>query len=158
MSCPSSAPPLPHGYDPAGVADALITVAERSFFAYAEAVGPEGVAAVAGKWYQGSVTFVGPFSGRLTLALPVALARDLSMAFLGLEPDAVVGDVEVCDLVGELSNMVCGSWLTGLPEQSCFELTHPEVRLTEMAAPEGIVVAVNEQPVVIHLEIAAGER
>jgi CheY-specific phosphatase CheX len=158
MSCPSSAPPLPHGYDPGGIADALITVAERSFFAYAEAVGPESVAAVAGKWYQGSVMFLGAFSGRLTLTLPAALARDLSTAFLGLESDAVVEDSQVCDLVGEFSNMVCGSWLTGLPEQSCFELTHPEVRTTEAAAPPGIVVAVNDQPVIIHVQITAGER
>jgi hypothetical protein len=158
MSCPSSVQALPHDYDPALLAEAMVTVAERSFFAYAEVSGPECVEVASGGWYEAAVSFRGPFSGRVLLALPSSLARDLSMSFLGLEPDAVLADPSVADLVGEISNMVCGSWLTGLPETACFELTHPEVRTIDAAPDDGMVVAVNDQPVVLHLEIAPGQQ
>src|SRR5260221_8521705 len=116
MSCSSSAAARRPAHDPAALADALIAVAERSFFAYAElgALDPSYVAAAG--WYQASISFCGPFSGAATLALPVALARELWASFLGLEPDQSIEDDAVRDLVGELTNMAAGSWLSGRME------------------------------------------
>jgi chemotaxis phosphatase CheX-like protein len=157
MSCPSSVPALRPAHDPAALAEALIRVAERSLFAYAELAATDQVLVTASGWYEASVSFTGPFSGCVRVALPVGLARDLWASFLGLEPDVAVDEVAVCDLVGELANMAAGSWLTGRGETSCFDLTHPEVR--QVAAPPAAdaVVSVNDQPVAIVLRVAPGE-
>jgi hypothetical protein len=156
MSCPSSAQALHPAHDPAALAAALVSVAERSFFAYAEATAPDDVVLTAGAWYEARVSFQGPFSGSMTLALPAALAHELYVAFLGLEADAAIDADAVRDLVGELANMACGSWLTGVHATSCFDLTHPDVQAIETAPPTDIVVMINDQPVAMALQIAPG--
>lgn len=157
MSSQSSAPLV----DAAGVealAAALVGVAERSFFAYAEATAPDHVVSTTGGWYEALVSFRGPFHGTVGLTLPVELARELCASFLGLEPDDIVEDAAVRDLAGEFANMACGTWLTGLEAASCFELTHPVVRAIDAAPAADVVVAVNERPVVIVLRTEAGGR
>jgi hypothetical protein len=142
--------------DPAAIAAALIAVAERSFFAYAEPAAPEHVVSTGGGWYSASVAFDGPFGGYMTVALPVDLARDLCAAFLGIEAADISDEAAVQDLAGEFANMACGTWLTSLREASCFALEHPEVRLADAAPAADVVVAVNDRPVVIQLWLGAG--
>jgi hypothetical protein len=160
MSCPSSAPTHPRASDSTALVGALVAVAERSFFAYAEPyvepAGREAVGTVTDGWYQASVSFQGPFTGCVLVALPIGLARDLCVSFLGVEPDATIPDSAVCDLAGELTNMVCGSWLSGLGESSCFDLSHPEVRRIPAPPAAGMVVAVNDLPAIVGLGSAAG--
>jgi Chemotaxis phosphatase CheX len=158
MSCPSSTPTLQPAHDPAALADALINVAERSFFAYAELAPADWPIVASGGWYQASVSFRGRFSGSMSLTLPVDLARDLWAAFLGLESDLAADHVAIRDLVGEIANMTCGSWLTGRRETSCFDLAQPDVRAVDVAPAADIVVVVNDQPVAIVLHIAPGDQ
>jgi hypothetical protein len=158
MSCQSSAPPVQPAHNPAALATALVRVAERSFFAYAEPAAREPIGPTTGGWYEASVSFRGSFSGRVTLTLPVALAHDLWASFLGLESGAAAADAAVRDLAGELANMVCGAWLTGLSDASCFELAHPDVLATDATPTADMVVTVNDQPVAIALHVESGDR
>jgi hypothetical protein len=135
--------------DPSALAAGLISVAERSFFAYAEPAAPDRVVSVAGGWYLASVSFRGPFDGAVAIALPVTLARDLCAAFLGEDADALA-ESAVSDLAGEFANMVCGTYLTRLTGfDRCFELAHPDVAPLECAPAGDFVMAVNEQPVIV---------
>ena len=58
------------------------------------------------------VSFSGPSSGQVHVSVPQALARDLFAAFLRFADSGAANDAEVSDVVGEFTNMVCGSWLT----------------------------------------------
>lgn len=158
MCSQSSVQPVQPPVDPAALAAAIVAVAERSFFAYAEPNPPEHVISTAGGWFEATVRFRGPFCGHVAVALPVALAQELCAAFLGAEPDAPPDTSAVLDLTGEFSNMVCGTWLTGLAEASCFELAHPEVRAIDAAPAADIVVGVNDQPVVVVLRVSPESR
>jgi hypothetical protein len=137
---------------------ALADVGERSFFAHVEACdaarfGRE--AASASSWIRSSVVFEGPFGGAVCLAVPDALARDLLGAFLGAEGGSMPPDDALFDLVGELTNMVCGAWLT----RGChgrFELRHPEVARMHTGeqhpdARERLDCLVNDQPCYLRL-------
>jgi hypothetical protein len=154
MSSPSSLQNPPR-VEAAAIAAALVAVAERSFFAYAEPAAPEHVVSTGGGWYAACVAFDGPFAGDMTVALPVDLARDLCAAFLGIDAADIADEDAVRDMAGEFANMACGTWLTSLGESSCFGLIHPEVTLTDAAPTADVVVAVNDRPVVIHLRIGA---
>jgi len=133
------------------IVSAVVTVAERSFYAWAEPTVLEAVEWPAGPWWDASVSFDGPLAGRLSFALPDHLARQLLSSFLGLESDEEMGDAALGDFVGEFANMACGAWLTSLAQSECFRLQHPEV--TSLAArPDGTflaVVMVSDVPVVI---------
>ena len=138
------------------VTDAIISVAERSFFAYAEPVPAGDEVAMPGDCYEMSVAFAGPFAGVVSLVMPVALAHELCLSFSGLGPDEPLADGAVSDLAGEFANMACGTWLTSLEQAVCFSLAHPVVGRAGAVVPEqGAVVRINEQPVGVRLELVS---
>ena len=141
------------------VREALIEVAENSFFAFVDPVEAESAAellATAPGWLQATVVFEGAFGGAMEIALAEPLAVELFTSFLGLEPDAIPDDERLFDLVGELGNMICGSWLTRSCQRRRFDLHHPVVtRLpgpeAPQATPDRLVVTLNGQPVCLRL-------
>jgi CheY-specific phosphatase CheX len=143
----------------ATLVDAITNICETSFFAMAEPPSPELLASLPSHeaWYQGDVTFRGPFDGRVRVALPVALAEEMFAAFLGCDEDDDANPAEIQDVVGEFTNMVCGTWLTGLNEADVFALEHPTVNTAHAPVMlEPMVLAVNDMPVVIGVDIEAG--
>jgi hypothetical protein len=132
--------------------DAVTRVAERSLYAYAEPVS-EGIMpeAIDGGWHVAAVRFTGPFGGRMSLAVPAMLGRNICAAFLG--DDEVDDDAAVRDLVGEFANMTCGTWLTSRQESGCFELSHPEVTDATSAPRCDVAFVINEMPVQLSLEV-----
>ncbi len=139
--------------DPTPITDALLHVAERSFFAWAEPAAVPETSPDGEGWRHAAVVFRGEFDGRMTFSLPDALARDLYAAFLGLAPDDPVEESALCDLLGEFANMVCGTWLTRIQRAHAFSLDRP---VAAAAAPAGAPLAaalVNDQPVVVALAL-----
>src|SRR4051812_30821820 len=137
MSSPKSAL-TPAAPDTDGLSTALVNVAERSFFAFAEPL-PGSAAGAAlempGDCYELSVAFTGAFAGIVRLVMPIALARDLCAAFSGFGPDEPLPEDAVSDLAGEFANMACGTWLSSLEESICFSLAHPLVTRMPAGTP-----------------------
>jgi CheY-specific phosphatase CheX len=141
------------------VREALVEVAESSFFAFVDPVEADvagELLAMVPVWIQATVAFEGAFGGAMQIALAEPLAIELFGSFLGLEPGDGPDDAKLFDLVGELCNMVCGSWLTRTCQSRRFDLHHPEVmRLTAAEAPQAgadrLVLTLNGQPVCLRL-------
>ncbi|MGE3957577.1 MAG: chemotaxis protein CheX [Vicinamibacterales bacterium] len=136
---------------------ATASVCETSFFAFTEPASAEVLAQIPAEesWFHSIVDFTGPMSGRVTVMVPSGLARELFGAFLGFDENDVYNNAELHDMVGEFGNMVCGTWLTSLGREQCFDLAHPEVVLGGIPAPDehGIVLAVNDRPVLVRAEV-----
>jgi hypothetical protein len=140
------------------VRDALVEVAENSFFAFADPLDAEQfgeLASAVPTWLRAQVTFDGAFGGRMTFTVPEQLGQELFASFLGESPDELADDGRLFDLVGEFGNMVCGSWLTRTCQRRRFDLQHPEVQrmegLGEFEPSANLLVAVNGQPVALNL-------
>jgi CheY-specific phosphatase CheX len=141
------------------VREALVEVAENSFFAFVDSVEADAAGellANAPGWIQATVAFEGAFGGSMRIALAEPLAAELFVAFLGLDPGDLPDDDRLFDLVGEFGNIVCGSWLTRSCKSRRFDLHHPEVvRLTTAEAPQAradqLVLSLNGQPVCLRL-------
>ena len=115
---------------------AAVSVLETMFYRAVEVSQPGNLAdlpAVKGCWLHSSVTFSGAFSGSVVCWLPQSLAETLTRDFLGLSEDDAVDGGQRTDLVAELSNMICGRWLSTLQHPIPFALTHPAV----VEEPEG---------------------
>lgn len=126
-------------------------VAEQSFFAFAEAAEPSlDEITGSGEWMEALVHFSGPVAGRFVVTLPAGLGAELCAAFLGCGPDEPLDPHALDDLVGELANMACGTWLTDVRRSDAFALSHPDVRRVP-APPEMPLVwmACNGQPVAL---------
>ncbi|MCX6537698.1 MAG: hypothetical protein NT151_01995 [Acidobacteria bacterium] len=148
--------------------EALVNVAQESFFAFAEAcetdrfsealvaVGAQS-AGSANDWLRSRVEFEGAFAGVIELTLPYALAADLLMSFTGLMPDEVVPESHVFDSTGEFANMVCGTWLTHACARRRFDLRSPVVTpagppVERVTDGQEALMLVNDQPVSMRLE------
>ena len=133
------------------VTDAIASVAERSFFAYAEPL--TAAVPMPGDCYEIRVAFTGAFTGIVRIVMPASLAVDLCTAFAGIEPGDEIEPANVADLAGEFGNMACGTWLTSLGESACFSLSHPQVRPCGDAASLPAVMLINDQPISVTLDL-----
>lgn len=131
--------------------DAVIRVSERSLYAYAEHVPKDLMpATIDGGWHVASLQFRGPFSGSISMAVPVLLSQQICGAFLG---DDVQDETAMRDLVGEFANMACGAWLTGIEATACFDLTHPEVDATRQVPSCDLAFVINDLPVMLSMSV-----
>ena len=75
--------------------------------------------------------FSGTPSGRLQVSLNEAAARSIACNFLGEDRPELVSKSDMEQVLGELSNMVCGSVLSRMDAQAVFSLSHPELKTIE---------------------------
>jgi hypothetical protein len=168
MSFPLSTDRL-HGPEAlAALGIAAVRVAEDSLFTYAEPCDAGRTSAMlrdrgtGEPWLVASVAFTGPFVGAVRVSLPATLAADLAYAFCGIAADELAAD-QVADFAGELTNMVCGLWLTQTHRAERFELAAPRVVAAAAAdvargfdpAAGAFGIALNDAPVVIALAPAS---
>ena len=151
---------LPDLFSPdvtAQVVGAIASVAERSFFADVQTCDRARFEEVAGTgaWLVATVHFrEGACAGALSCTVPHDLARSLLDAFTGRDPLDPEPDREALfDLVGELSNMICGTWLTRMATAQAFTLSRPVVQVVSgrptLGSPDATLVAVNDLPLAV---------
>ena len=102
-----------------------------------------------------SLRFVGDISGRFGVSLDFPTARSLAANFLG-EDEAEVSPGAVEEVVGELSNMLCGSVMSRVEGENKFVLSHPEPAspLAISAADDVLVSALETDSGVITVWVA----
>jgi hypothetical protein len=131
-----------------GIEAALSVVAAEGFCALVETAPADWRADCApdSKWLEAKVAFRGTTNGTITCRLPRLLAADCAAAFLGASDDEL-SDAVLTDMVGELSNMVCGVWLSRTYPAGLFQLEHPEhAVVAEAPGDDWLVVSVNGLP------------
>lgn len=64
---------------------------------------------VEGDALLGSITFKGDIEGCLTICCNVTCARIIAANMIGMDPSEEISEEEVCDAIGEVTNMVMGS-------------------------------------------------
>jgi CheY-specific phosphatase CheX len=159
---------LPDLFSPdvtAQVAGAIALVAEKSFFAEAEPCDRARFDELtcASDWLVATVQFrEGTCAGALTCTVPHDLARTLLDAFTGRDPlDAEPDREALFDLVGELSNMICGTWLTRMATAQAFTLSRPVVEMVSerpsVHSADATLVAVNDLPLAVSVASLGAE-
>lgn len=105
--------------------DAVTEVLETMFFA---SVGEETAEGCAGDSLIATLRFVGSPSGSFSLAVSREAAVEMAANFLGCEEDEggdEAGSGQPEEVVREMANMVCGSFLSRVEGGSHFELEAP---------------------------------
>ncbi len=72
------------------------------------------------------VGFAGETAGVLHLRVPAETAGVLASNFLGAQPGEPLTGEQIDEVVRELSNMLCGAFLSRHEAEQIFELTSPE--------------------------------
>ena len=157
MSSPSPRPAQTLADHYEALRGTLIEVADCSFSAIVARSDQEHFREAAKRvqlWIGASVLFEAALAGAVLVVVPETLARDLFQASLGAERGVVPMDARLFDLVGELTNMVCGGWLARTVNHH-YALRPPEIsRLQrEQVMPEAdcLLVTINRQPCLVRL-------
>ena len=148
-SSTNSCAPVTPLADLASIEQAVMNVAERSFFAFAEAVALSTAADLVANGapaLTSAVHFSGPSRGQMRVTMPVTLARELAQQFSG-DPSLEFSDADLTDMAGEFTNMVTGAWLTAADASSMFDLTAPEVTRVDSTPAVALMMQINGQPV-----------
>jgi CheY-specific phosphatase CheX len=85
------------------------------------------------------VDFAGETSGCLALRITVEAARSIAAGFLG-EDDGALSEVQVGEVLCELTNIVCGSLLSRIESGTTFRLDSPQIAAPENSASGEAVV------------------
>jgi CheY-specific phosphatase CheX len=72
-----------------------------------------------------ALTFDGDLQGRFGLQIGASAAFEVAANFLG-EDQSGVSTSEVAEVIGELTNMLCGSLVSRSTSKRTFTLSHPE--------------------------------
>jgi CheY-specific phosphatase CheX len=81
--------------------------------------------APSGEWVCTSLDFRGSRTGSLGVRAPLATARTLAESFLGAEPETI-STSQCFEVLGEMTNMICGAVLSRLAHEEQFSLSHPQ--------------------------------
>jgi len=95
-------------------------------------------AAAGEAWMAARVTFRGPRSGAFGIGAPLPTAKTLAANFLG-QDEAEIQDAQMEEVFCELSNMICGAFLSRLGGDNVYDLSHPVRDDAVSQAGEGVV-------------------
>ncbi len=112
------------------------------------------------------MTFEGPMSGSMLLAVPDAMCPVLAENILGLEPDDEEVMEKARDALNEVLNVTCGNVLTSLAgEEPVFDLTVPEAATIDSdewqalaTDPNTVAVQVDEFPALLRISLNSSEK
>ena len=102
---------------------AVVSAFELMCFTAIEPAGDDAVCADG--ILRGEVEFEGDAAGRLRLEMPLSAARSIASGFYGAGDDMHQNQVEA--VVGEMTNVICGSMLSTFSPDGGFCLSTPEV-------------------------------
>jgi len=111
-------------------------VLETMFFSTVLAEPEESASSLPEDSVTAQVRFRGNPCGEFTVGLALPAAQSAAENFLGLEFGAITHE-QVCGVVREMANMICGSVLTRIESDTLFELLAPEILEDGQAARTG---------------------
>jgi len=84
-----------------------------------------------GEHLLGTIGFSGKVVGQVYLRMSLASGRTIAAGILGLKPEELESTAEVCDVAGELLNIMTGNFKSNLCDAGLdCKLTPPDVKTT----------------------------
>lgn len=111
-------------------------VLETMFFSTVFAEPEDTAASLPEDSVTAQVRFRGNPGGVFAVGLALPAAQSVAENFLGIEPGSITHE-QVCGVVREMANMICGSVLTRIESDTLFELLAPEILDSMQAVPVG---------------------
>jgi chemotaxis protein CheX len=102
----------------------------------------------------GSITFKGNIEGCLALRCGLPCAKTIAANMLGMDPTEEISQMEICDAIGEVSNMILGSVKSRIQE-SAGEL---QVSIPTVVSGQNLENSLGEGASTILLKVNTGDE
>jgi CheY-specific phosphatase CheX len=113
--------------------EAVDEVLERMFFA--QTLGDAPVAEPVADEVAVQLSFAGEPAGSMHLRLTSAASREIAADFLGIDASEIA-DTQISEVIRELANMICGSFLSRVESAAMFQLGVPRIVSPSEELPE----------------------
>lgn len=138
---------------------AFCEVLNRQVFLFADPVPDGEFEAGEGTFQAATIRFRGEVEGRITMALPDSMMREIAANFLGMDADDPFVAAKSGDACKELLNVACGHILTALKgDGPIFDLSIPELASVDAhkvadwaAGPDALPFDVDGSPVLLRV-------
>ncbi len=142
------------------LAKVFARVAEDLAFMFTESPDEELDEPAGNAFAKAHMSFHGPFSGTLSVAVPESMCAQIASNVLGLDPGDELFIQQPYDALKELLNVTCGNLLTAMAgEEPVFDLQPPEVTVLDRAgwdafkdSPGTVPFIVEDEPVLLSLQ------
>lgn len=146
------------------LAETLRVVAQRQAFVFSEELDVEEAEPPSeeGLLFLAAISFSGPSSGTVKLAMPESVCDLVAENILGLEGGQAASlREEAKDVIGELLNVLCGQFLTAVEgDKPVFNLSVPHMRELEETDWNSLreepccrAISIEGSPVLVSLEL-----
>ncbi|MBI5118466.1 chemotaxis protein CheX [Candidatus Poribacteria bacterium] len=116
------------------VSEVFCDVLEKLAYMFGESIPKEDFPGTGADYVQAAMTFSGPMTGKLTLAVPRAMSVEVAANVLGMEPGDELVETRSSDAIKEMLNVICGHVLTAVAgEEPVFELSAPTLEALDEA-------------------------
>lgn len=117
------------------LSDVFLSVVEQLAFMFGAPCGNEEIDDFDGPWVRARLDFRSRRSGRLTLAVPELMSREIAANILGLDPDDIASGTVAEDALKEMLNVAAGHLVPALHgEDVAFDLGVPRLECLDQAA------------------------
>ncbi|MBI5095373.1 MAG: chemotaxis protein CheX [Candidatus Hydrogenedentes bacterium] len=141
--------------------DVFCDVTEKLAFMFGEPSEKDELPPVDTECIEARMTFAGPMTGSLTMAVPVEMCPIIAANVLGMEPDDESVQARATDALTELLNVICGNILTAIAgEQPVFDLTVPTAHALSaedwaklLEDPDTLAFVLEDLPALLQLKL-----
>ena len=113
------------------LAQALVKTFQTMLGSKLESIDPMSAIPLDGEHLLGTIGFSGKVVGQVYLRMSLASGRTIASTILGLKPEELQSNTEVCDVAGELLNIMTGNFKSNLCDAGLdCKLTPPDVKPT----------------------------
>jgi len=113
------------------LAQALVKTFQTMLGSKLESIDPNTATPLDGDHFLGTIGFSGKVVGQVFLRMSLASGRTIAAGILGLKPEELQNNTEVCDVAGELLNIMTGNFKSNLCDAGLdCKLTPPDVKTT----------------------------
>lgn len=148
-------------YDMTVLAKTFCRVLEQTAFMFAEETAKNRCSLLDNSFFCSTISFKGPSEGNITLCVPESISSEIAANTLGIDSDQNTSPQMLEDTVKELTNILCGQFITEVEGTvPVFSFSPPVIKKlqrenwkTFLASPNSTSVKIDETPLILNLEM-----
>lgn len=148
-------------YDMTVLSKTFCRVLEQTAFMFAEEADKKNCSLPDSSFFCSTISFRGPSEGNITLCVPESISPEITANTLGIEPGQDISDKMEEDTVKELTNILCGQFITEVEGTApVFDFTPPEIRKLPrenwknlLVSDNSTAVKIDQIPLLLKLEM-----
>ncbi|OGV50418.1 MAG: hypothetical protein A2017_15565 [Lentisphaerae bacterium GWF2_44_16] len=148
-------------YDITVLSKTFCRILEQTAFMFAEEADKNRCSLIDNSFFCSTISFKGPSEGNITLCVPEGISSEIAANILGIETGQEISGQMLEDTVKELTNILCGQFITDVEGTvPVFKFSPPVMKKLQrenwralLNSANSTSVKIDEIPLILNLEM-----